>query len=76
MKKLKLNLQKLSHNTEVLTRSQLKKVLGGANDGERDGSGDVNCAGYGVNRCSADCPCANDNDVCNNSGYCQSRPIV
>lgn len=43
MKKLKLNLQDL--NAEVLTRSQLKQILGG-DDGSGGGSGG-NCQSHG-----------------------------
>lgn len=47
MKKLKLNIQHLD-GVEVLTREQLKKVMGG---------------GFGSASCSGACPCA-DNCFC------------
>jgi hypothetical protein len=51
MKKLKLNLQQFE-GAEVLTRSQLKKVLGGD-----VGSGDETCNCNSKDDCGADAPC-------------------
>jgi len=64
MKKLKLNLQTLSHNAEVLTRSQLKKVLGGEST-----SSSVD----GYNKCSPNDPCTDHLDYCGSDYYCHRR---
>ena len=45
MKKLKLNVAELGA-TEILTREELKKVLGGTGSGSGSGSGEDKCAGY------------------------------
>jgi hypothetical protein len=67
MQKLKLNLQTLSNNAEVLTRSQLKNVLGGTINSSSD------CVGYGTNKCSSNCPCTDHLDYCGSDYYCHRR---
>jgi hypothetical protein len=62
MKKLEFNLQTLSHTAEVLTRSQLKNVMGGQ---------DTPVDGY--DNCSGDNPCTDHNDYCGSDYKCHTR---
>jgi hypothetical protein len=63
MKKLKLNLQQLG-NAEVLTRAQLKTILGG-----EEGSGGTECAAncnpgfVSFDNCSGTCTATDDEGV-------------
>jgi len=70
MKKLNLNVANLGA-TEILSREELKKVLGGAT-----GSGNETCTN---NACGAlNLPCCSSSDYCsapNKSGVCVTRPI-
>ncbi|MEO9211326.1 MAG: hypothetical protein ABI208_09525 [Ginsengibacter sp.] len=63
MKKIKLNLQSL--NAEVLTRSQLKQILGG-DGGSGGGSGD----GCDPKVCEAKSSPTLGNCVCTRGGQC------
>jgi hypothetical protein len=69
MQKLKLNFQTLSYSAEVLTRSQLKNVLGGVAGVMTDG-----CSTH-IDWCSANCPCPNPFDYCNFTGHCVQKPL-
>jgi hypothetical protein len=68
MKKLKLNLQTLSHNAEVLTRSQLKKVLGGL---YLSTSSDCGSGTHGSCKDAVPCPCPHD--FCDSTEHCITR---
>lgn len=57
MKKLNLQLDSIK---EMLTKEQMKKIVGGY--------GSTGC----VNTCNSDCPCSDSRDWCVN-GLCQSR---
>lgn len=74
MKKLKLNVANLGA-TEILTREELKKVLGGADTGS--GSGSETCTN---NACGAlNLPCCSAYDICSapdKSGVCVPRKIT
>ena len=71
MEKLKLNVANLGA-TEILTREELKKVLGGT---EGSGSGSETCTN---NACGAlNLPCCSSSDYCSGvskSDVCVPRP--
>ncbi len=48
---------------EKLSRDEMRIITGGY---------DVSCVGYGINKCSFDCPCTDHADWCVN-GLCTTR---
>ena len=66
MKKLSLKMKGIG---EMLTREQMKKVLGG--EGFEGGGA---CPEPTANSCSTKCPCSDHRDWCDN-GLCKSRPL-
>jgi natural product precursor len=70
MKKLKLNLQQFE-GAEVLTRSQLKKILGG-DTGSGDGCSTEACGTSLPNDCGdVGCQCINGDLGLGDGGWCQ-----
>lgn len=65
MKKLSLKIKSIG---EMLSREQMKKVLGGDGMG-----GNGECPTPTANNCSDKCPCTSSSDWCVNGG-CESRP--
>ena len=65
MKKLSLKIKSIG---EMLSREQMKKVLGGDGMG-----GNGECPTPTANNCSDKCPCTSSSDWCVN-GRCEARP--
>lgn len=70
MKKLKLKALELGAN-EVLSRSQLKNILGGS--GGSAGSGPGSGLGWGNNYCEATAVCGATSITCSGKGYCRGK---
>ena len=67
MKKLKLNVAELGA-TEILTREELKKVLGGAGSGSGSGSGNE-CTSLSKDACSNSVSCKDSQGITGHCGW-------